>query len=110
MVIVVANRIPVAEGWEEEFETRFQNRDWSVTELPGFLRNEVLRPVQGGPYIVQTYWRSMEDFRRWTKSKAFKEAHAHTPPAQAFSGENVLEIHEIIDLREADQGGGHGGD
>ncbi len=96
MVIVVANRIPIAKGWEEEFEKRWRNRKWSITELPGFIRNEILRPIRGDHYIVKTYWESMEDFQRWTKSKAFEEAHKDSPPSEAFAGENSLEIHEVI--------------
>lgn len=96
MVIVVANRIPIAKGWEEEFEKRWKNRKWSITELPGFIRNEILRPIRGDHYIVKTYWESMEDFQRWTKSKAFEEAHKDPPPSEAFAGENSLEIHEVI--------------
>jgi heme-degrading monooxygenase HmoA len=101
MVIVVANRIPIAEGWEEDFEKRWRSRKWSIAELPGFLRNEVLRPIQGDTYIVKTYWRSMEDFQRWTKSPAFEEAHADPPPKEAFAGPNALEIHEVIASKEA---------
>ncbi len=102
MVIVVANRIPIATGWEEEFERRWRNRTWSIARLPGFLGTEVLRPVKGGPYVVATHWRSMEDFERWTESDAFKEAHGSAPPKEAFSGPNVLEIHEVIAERLPD--------
>ena len=96
MVVVVANRIPVAKGWEEEFERRWRARKWAVAELPGVLCTEVLRPVKGGPYIVMTHWRSMADFERWTESAAFREAHSDVPPKEAFAGPNVLEIHEVI--------------
>ncbi len=96
MVITVANRIPIAKGWEEEFEKRWKDRKWSITELPGFIRNEILRPIRGDYYIVKTYWESMEDFEGWTKSVAFEEAHADPPPKEAFAGSNVLEIHEVV--------------
>ncbi len=45
---------------------------------------------------MKTYWESMEDFQGWTKSEAFAEAHANPPPREAFAGENVLEIHEVV--------------
>lgn len=101
MVIVVANRIPVAEGWEERFEKRWLDREWSITQLPGFIRNEVLRPLQADHYVVKTYWESMEAFEGWTKSEAFHEAHAHPLPRDAFAGENALEIHEVLASVEA---------
>jgi len=101
MVVVVANRIPVSKGWEEEFERRWRNRTWSIANLPGFLGTEVLRPVKGDMYIVQTHWRSMKDFEHWAKSPAFQEAHAKPPPREAFAGSNVLEIHEVFAGRKA---------
>lgn len=102
MVVVVANRIPVAKGWEKEFERRWKARKWSVAKLPGFIRTEVLRPVKAAYYVVMTHWRSMEDFERWTASEAFTEAHADAPPKEAFAGPNVLEIHEVIAEKGSD--------
>lgn len=100
MVVVVANRIPIADGWEQEFERRWVHRKWSIAKLPGFLGTEVLRPVKGNVYIVQTHWRSMDDFERWTRSAAFGDAHADPPPRDAFAGPNVLEIHEVFAAKE----------
>ena len=99
-MIVVANRIQVAKGHEAMFEMRFRDREYTVSRLPGFIRNEVLRPVRGDVYIVKTYWRSMEDFERWTKSDEFKQAHANPPPKETFAGPNQLEIHEVFSLHE----------
>ena len=96
MVLVVSNRIPGAKGWEEDFERRWKQRKWSIAQSPGFIRTEVLRPMKGDHYVVMTYWRSKEDFERWTESQAFMEAHANTPPKEAFTGPSKLEIHEII--------------
>lgn len=111
-MIVVTNRIPVAPGWEEKFEERFQKRAHLVDRSPGFLRNEVHRPRpmkldhesgEWSPdpereafYEVKTWWRSFEDFVAWTKSPAFREAHADRPPKEMFAGKNVLDIHEVF--------------
>ena len=70
MVIVVANRISVATGWETDFESRWKGRKYLLGQLPIFVRNEVLRSLQGN-YIVKTYWETMEDFERWTRSEEF---------------------------------------
>lgn len=96
----MANRIPIAEGWEDDFESRWRDRKWAIRELPGFIRNEVLKPIRGNYYVVKTYWESMEDFEGWTKSEAFHEVHANPPPKEAFAGDNVLEIHEVISMVE----------
>ena len=43
-MIVVTNRIPVAAGYEIDFEDRFKKRVRLVDRSPGFIRNEVHRP------------------------------------------------------------------
>jgi heme-degrading monooxygenase HmoA len=91
----------VAKGYEEMFEARFRDREFLLSRLPGFVRNEVLRPVKAETYVVKTYWESMEDFERWTKSEEFHKAHANPPPKEAFAGPSQLEIHEVFSLHEA---------
>lgn len=105
-MISVANRIFVNPDYAEAFEERFQNRARMVDTMPGFLFNQVLRPSgEGQPYIVLTYWDSYAHFEAWTSSEAFREGHAKssTLPKEAFSGRNVLEIHQVIqDSRDLD--------
>ena len=111
-MIVVTNRIPVADGHEEDFEDRFKNRVHLVDQSPGFIRNEVHRPrpmkfsrdegtwindtEKQGYYEIKTWWQSMDDFVAWTKSASFREAHKDRAPKEMFAGPNVLEIHEIF--------------
>ena len=111
-MIVVTNRIPVAEGHEADFEDRFKNRVHLVDQAPGFIRNEVHRPrpvrfdhEQGrfvddpseeGFYEVKTWWRSFEDFEAWTRSESFAKAHANRPPGEMFRGPSKLLVHEVF--------------
>jgi heme-degrading monooxygenase HmoA len=95
-MIVVMNRIPVAPGFEASFEERLRDRAGLIDLAPGFLRNEILRPLKGAPYIVKTYWRSRGDFERWTQGESFRQARANRPSAEMFSGPDVLEIHAVI--------------
>lgn len=111
-MIVVTNRIPVAEGHEEDFEDRFRKRVHLVDQSPGFIRNEVHRPKpmkldhgtgewseapeKEGWYEVKTWWRSFEDFVAWTKSDSFREAHSSRPPKEMFRGPSELTIHEVF--------------
>jgi heme-degrading monooxygenase HmoA len=111
-MIVVTNRIPVAQGHEIDFEDRFKRRAHLVDRAPGFVRNEVHRPrpmkfdhTSGafvddpdaqGYYEVKTWWQSVDDFTAWTKSPAFAQAHADRAPKEMFAGPNVLEIHEVL--------------
>jgi heme-degrading monooxygenase HmoA len=111
-MIVVTNRIPVAQGHEIDFEDRFKRRAHLVDRSPGFVRNEVHRPKpmkfdhetggfvddpsKQGYYEVKTWWRSVDDFVAWTKSAAFAEAHKDRAPKEMFSGPSVLDIHEVF--------------
>ena len=45
-MFIVTNRIPVAEGHESDFEDRFRKRAHLIDKSPGFLKNQVLRPIQ----------------------------------------------------------------
>lgn len=105
-MVVVSNRIPVAPGYEREFEQRFEGRARLVEKHPGFIRLEILRPLpihmhgkdMGGSdyFVVLTYWQTKEDFIHWTESDSFREAHSNRPPKEMFAGPNVFEMHEII--------------
>ena len=111
-MVIVTNKIPVAEGFEEQFEDRFKNRIHLVDQSPGFIRNEVHRPKpkklnhetgtwtdnteEQGYYEVKTWWRSFEDFEAWTKSESFRQAHSNRPPKEMFAGPNKLDVHEVF--------------
>lgn len=117
-MIVVTNRIPVAEGHEADFEDRFKHRVHLVDRAPGFIRNEVHRPRpmrfdhetgtfvpdpdEQGAYEIKTWWRSMDDFVAWTRSEAFAEAHNKRPPKEMFAGPSKLVIHEVFTSTDLD--------
>ena len=96
-MIVVQNRIPVAEGYEEDFLDRFRTRRGLVDGQPGFIRNVVLRPIKGEHFIVLTFWENEEQFRAWTESEAFKKAHSQArAPSGTYLGHPVFEGFESI--------------
>lgn len=95
-MIVVANRIAVAKGYEAEFEERLRTRQGLVEGEPGFVRNMVLKPLEAETYVVMTYWQDQASFEAWTQSEAFAQAHSRRPPKEMFSGPNKLEIHEVL--------------
>jgi heme-degrading monooxygenase HmoA len=98
-MITVANRIYVKTEFSEAFEQVFRQRAKLVDEMPGFVSNQVLRPVnEGDPYIVFTLWENREDFLNWVSSEAFVKGHAQsgTLPKEAYFKPNVLEMHEVV--------------
>jgi heme-degrading monooxygenase HmoA len=98
-MFVVMNRIPINREYKAQFEERFTQRAREVDKMPGFVRNQVLRPANpDDPYIVLTVWQSKENFEAWVNSEAFQRGHAKsgTLPREAFSGHSKLESFEVI--------------
>lgn len=94
-MIAVANRFSVAEGYGDEFVERFAGSEGDVASQPGFVKFELLTPVDADTYVAMTYWESEAAFRAWTETEDFHAAHADSAPAGMFEGHPQLEIHEV---------------
>jgi len=97
-MFVVTNRVPVESGWREKFEDRFRQRAGQVDKQPGFLRMEIMRPVDDNtPYLVMTVWRDEQAFLDWVESEDFKLAHKNPLPKEAYKATGGgMEQHTII--------------
>jgi len=97
---VVANRIYVRRAFAAPFEQAFAAHADDGEGVPGMIRNLVLRPDNPDeqPYIVMTFWESLEAFRAWTQSESFRRAHAGMAhaPRDMYWRQNQLEIYEVI--------------
>ena len=78
-MFVAMNRFRIAPGREAEFEAVWRMRDSKLPETPGFLSFKLLK----GPaaedhvlYISHSMWESRAAFEAWTRSPAFRHAHA----------------------------------
>lgn len=97
MAYVVANRVYVNPGFEEEFETRFKNRAGEIDKQPGFVSMEVLKPESDGtPYVVLTHWQDEAAFKNWVGSEDFKKAHANPMSKEAFAEGGGLEQYSTV--------------
>lgn len=100
---VVANRVPVAAEWREQFEERFRARASQVDRHPGFVRMEILRPeAEDGVYVVLTHWQDKAAFESWIGSPDFRASHSNPLPKEAFTGTGQIERHEVIISSETD--------
>ena len=73
------NRFRVAKGSEQKFETIWTSRKTHLDEVPGFKEFHLLRGPEAEEhtlYASHTIWESRDDFEAWTKSEAFRKAHA----------------------------------
>ena len=74
------NRFRVTKGSEQKFETNWTSRKPHLDEVPGFKEFHLLRGPEAEDhtlYASHTIWESRDDFEAWTKSEAFRKAHAN---------------------------------
>jgi len=96
-MFIVANRIPVAANWHNEFENRFRQRAGEINKQAGFVSMQILKPVgDDAPYIVQTTWQDENAFNSWVGSDDFKQAHQNPLPKEAFTGKPKMEKHQVV--------------
>lgn len=79
-MFIAMNRFKIIKGNEEAFEQVWANRDSHLDEVPGFKEFHLARGPEHDDhtlYASHTVWQSEEDFQNWTKSEAFRKAHAN---------------------------------
>ena len=82
---IAMNRFRIAPGKEQDFIDIWKNRETHLNEVPGFKSFNLLQ----GPtteectlFASHSVWESEEAFDNWTKSEAFRKAHANAKPAK----------------------------
>lgn len=94
------NRFRIKPGSEQTFEQVWANRDSRLTEVPGFLGFHLMKgPEKEGYrlYASHTMWDSEQSFLDWTKSEAFRAAHAGAGSHRdIYMGHPELEVFESV--------------
>ncbi len=78
-MFIAMNRFRIVKGEEAEFERIWAERDTYLEEVPGFVAFNLLRGPEAEDhtlYASHTVWDSERHFEDWTKSEAFRKAHA----------------------------------
>lgn len=100
------NRFRVKKGQEEAFETLWKSRDSHLKEVSGFLAFHLMKgPEREGYrlYASHTAWESEAAFTAWTRSEAFRKAHAGAGGhGDLYEGAPELEIFETVQAITAD--------
>lgn len=95
-MIVVQNRIRVAEPFRKEFLERFKNRNSTLKNHDGFISNYILEPTgDDNEYVVMTMWESRQDFEKWANSEDFKKSHSEPMQQGAIIDRPVLKIYNV---------------
>jgi heme-degrading monooxygenase HmoA len=98
------NRFKVRKDAVAEFEAVWKNRDSFLKEVPGFRAFHLLKGPEREDhvlYVSHSMWASREAFMDWTRSEAFRKAHARAgdnkpltlgpPELEDFDAVQVLE-------------------
>jgi heme-degrading monooxygenase HmoA len=78
-MFIAMNRFKVLPGSEADFEHVWTSRDSHLPGVPGFESFHLLRGPAKDDHVLyssHTIWRSQADFEAWTRSEAFRRAHA----------------------------------
>lgn len=78
-MFIAMNRFKVRIGSEETFEQVWTARESYLDSMPGFVEFHLLKGPQADDhtlYASHTVWRARENFEAWTRSQAFRDAHA----------------------------------
>lgn len=76
----VVSQFTVANGMTEAVKTAFRQRLRQVERAPGFVRLDVLSPLDCPDEIwLLTFWRDEASFRTWHRSHDYHEAHKGIP-------------------------------
>src|SRR5882724_13562106 len=79
IMFIAMNRFRVKRGSEDAFERVWLNRDSQLHKVPGFVEFHLLKGPEAEDhtlYASHTIWADHSAFDAWTKSEAFRAAHA----------------------------------
>ena len=78
-MFIAMNRFQVKKGSELDFEKVWMTRDSHLDQVPGFIEFHLVKGPEADDhtlYASHTVWRDRDAFEAWTRSDAFRKAHA----------------------------------
>jgi len=99
MAYITMNRFRVKKGCEADFEAVWLGRESHLHEVPGFKAFHLLKGPEKEDHVLyasHTVWESQEAFQEWTRSEAFRKAHAGAGDNKPmYLGHPELEVFEV---------------
>ncbi len=93
------NRFKIIPGCEDDFLEIWKNRETFLDEVPGFREFHLLKGPVSNEYSLfasHSIWDSKQAFENWTKSEAFRKAHANAGDAKpVYLGKPEFEGFEV---------------
>lgn len=99
-MFIAMNRFRIAAGREEDFINIWRTRDSHLAGVPGFKDFKLLQGESNDEYTLfasHSIWDSRQSFEDWTRSEAFRQAHASAGGArEIYLGPPQLEGFEVV--------------
>jgi heme-degrading monooxygenase HmoA len=79
-MFIAMNRFQIVKGEEAAFERIWTERETFLDDVPGFKEFHLLRGPEADDhtlYASHSVWAGRSAFEAWTKSEAFRKAHAN---------------------------------
>jgi heme-degrading monooxygenase HmoA len=100
-MFIAMNRFKVRKGSAHDFEQVWLTRKTQLEQVPGFMVFHLLKGPKKDDHVLyasHSVWRSQKHFEAWTRSEAFRKAHAGAGAGKPlylghpeFEGFNVLQ-------------------
>jgi heme-degrading monooxygenase HmoA len=99
-MFIAMNRFKVRKGAEQDFEQVWLTRDSHLKTVPGFIAFHLLKGPEKDDHVLyasHSLWRSETAFLDWTRSEAFRKAHAGAGTGKSlYLGHPELEAFTVI--------------
>jgi len=84
-MFIAMNRFKIALGSEQDFIDIWKNRETFLDSVPGFKSFNLLQGTSTDEFTLfasHSEWENKQAFEDWTKSEAFRKAHANAGGAK----------------------------
>ena len=99
-MFIAMNRFRIAPGREAEFIEVWRARDSRLADVPGFRNFHLLQGPSDADstiFVSHSSWNRATDFENWTRSDAFKSAHANAGQQRGiYLGPPQFEGFEVV--------------
>ncbi|MEJ2528502.1 MAG: antibiotic biosynthesis monooxygenase [Gammaproteobacteria bacterium] len=99
-MFIAMNRFKIKPGCEQTFIDIWKGRDSYLHTVPGFKAFNLLQGPSSDDFTLfssHATWESRQDFEAWTRSEAFRKAHANAgSQKEIYLGPPQLECFEVV--------------
>jgi heme-degrading monooxygenase HmoA len=99
-MFIAMNRFKIIPGNENDFLEIWKNRETFLDEVPGFKEFHLLegpKTKEHSLFASHSIWESKQAFEAWTKSEAFRKAHANASNIKpVYLGKPEFEGFEVV--------------